>query len=122
MEKIKRVIKNIFITVGFGTMVFVPLLLLDKGLNDTMKSVLTWVCASVLYGLSFVILELKSKLRFPLHIAACFAITIAARFIYSYVENGTVDVIKTTAVTIPIFAAVYIALYYFMKHIGDIKK
>ncbi len=49
MQRIKRLLHNIFIAVGFGTMVYVIMLLLDKGLNDTMQSVLTWVFASVLY-------------------------------------------------------------------------
>lgn len=52
MRKIKKALHNMFIAVGFGTLVYVPMILLDKGLNDTMQSVLTWVCASVLYGLS----------------------------------------------------------------------
>lgn len=45
MKKVKRTLHNMFIAVGFGTMVYVPMLLLDKGLNDTMQSVLTWVFA-----------------------------------------------------------------------------
>lgn len=122
MKKIKRALHNMFIAVGFGTMVYVPMLLLDKGLNDTMQSVLTWVFASVLYGLSFEILEIKSKVKYPIHIAVCFIITIATRLIYSYIENGTVNVLKTVAITIPIFVGVYIALYLFMKYIGNIKE
>ena len=39
MKKIKRALHNMFIAIGFGTMVYVPMLLLDKGLNDTMQSV-----------------------------------------------------------------------------------
>jgi hypothetical protein len=88
MNKIIRALHNMFIAVGFGTMVYVPMLLLDKGLNDTMQSVLTWVFASVLYGLSFEIIEIKSKIKYPIHIAVCFIITIATRLIYSYIENG----------------------------------
>lgn len=37
MKKVKRTLHNMFIAVGFGTMVYVPMLLLDKGLNDTMQ-------------------------------------------------------------------------------------
>ena len=122
MKKIKRALHNMFIAVGFGTMVYVPMLLLDKGLNDTMQSVLTWVFASVLYGLSFEIIEIKSKIKYPIHIAVCFIITIATRMIYSYIENGTVDVLKTVAITMPIFVGVYIALYLFMKYIGNVKE
>lgn len=122
MKKLKRALHNMFIAVGFGTMVYVPMLLLDKGLNDTMQSVLTWVFASVLYGLSFEIIEIKSKIKYPIHIVVCFIITIATRLIYSYIENGTVNVLKTVAITIPIFVGVYIALYLFMKYIGNVKE
>ena len=122
MKKLKWTLHNMFIAVGFGTMVYVPMLLLDKGLNDTMQSVLTWVLASVLYGLSFEIVEIKSKIKYPIHIAVCFIITIATRLIYSYIENGTVNVLKTVAITIPIFVGVYIALYLFMKYIGNVKE
>lgn len=122
MKNIKRVLHNMFIAVGFGTMVYVPMLLIDKGLNDTMQSVLTWVFASVLYGLSFEIIEIKSKIKYPIHIAICFIITIATRLIYSYLENGTVNVLKTVAITIPIFVGVYIMLYLFMKYIGNVNE
>jgi hypothetical protein len=122
MKKLKWTLHNMFIAVGFGTMVYVPMLLLDKGLNDTMQSVLTWVFASVLYGLSFEIIEIKSKIKYPIHIAVCFIITIATRLIYSYIENGTVNVLKTVTITIPIFVGVYIALYLFMKYIGNVKE
>ena len=122
MKKLKWTLHNMFIAVGFGTMVYVPMLLLDKGLNDTMQSVLTWVFASVLYGLSFEVIEIKSKIKYPIHIAVCFIITIATRLIYSYIENGTVNVLKMVAITIPIFVGVYIALYLFMKYIGNVKE
>ena len=122
MKKVKRTLHNMFIAVGFVTMVYVPMLLLNKGLNDTMQSVLTWVFASVLYGLSFEIIKIKSKIKYPIHIAVCFIITIATRLVYSYIENGTVDVIKTVIITIPIFVGVYIALYLFMKYIGNVKE
>ncbi len=103
-------------------MVYVPMLLLDKGLDDTMQSVLTWVFASVLYGLSFEIMEMKSKGKYPIHVAVCLIVTIATRLIYSYIENGAVNVLKTVAITIPIFVGVYIALYLFMKYIGNVKE
>jgi len=119
LKKIRRVLHNMFIAVGFGTMVYVPMLILDKGMNDTMQSVLTWVAASVLYGLSFELMEMKSGIKYPVHIAACFVITIATRLVYSYIENGTVDVWRTTLVTTPIFIGVYAALYLFMKYIGN---
>ena len=119
MQTIKRVLHSVFITVVFGTMVYVPKLLRDKGLNDTMQSVLTWVFASALYGVSFEILRVKCKIKYPVHIAICFVITIATRIIYSVVKNGTVDIIKTVLITIPIFIGVYVLLYLFMKYIGD---
>lgn len=121
MKNVNRAFHNMFIAVGFGTMVYVPILLIDKGFNDTMQSVLTWVIASVLYGLSFELFRIKSKIKYPLHIAVCFIITIATRLIYSYVENGTINALKTIAITIPIFVVVYIALFLFIKYIGNIK-
>lgn len=118
MKRLKRLLHNVFITVGLGTMVFVPMLILDNGLNETLKSVLIWVGASILYGLSFELLMIKSKIKIPLHIAICLIITISVRCIYSYFTNGTVNLGSIFVVTIPIFAAVYIVLYLFMKHIG----
>ncbi len=64
------------------------------------------------------------KIKRALHnmfIAVCFIITIATCLIYSYIENGTVNVLKTVVITIPIFVGVYIALYLFMKYIGNVK-
>lgn len=122
MKNIKRALHNMFIVVGFGTVVYVPMLILDNGLNETMKSVLTWVFASVFYGLSFQILEMKSKIKYPIHIMVCFITTIATRLTYSYIENGSIDILKTVAITIPIFVGVYIALYLFMKYIGNTKE
>ena len=119
MWTIERLLHNIFIAIGFGTMVYVPMLLLDKGLNDTMQSVLTWVFASVLYGVSFEILRAKGKIKYPVHIVICFVITIATRIIYSVIKTGTVDIMKTVLTTIPIFIGVYVLLYLFMKYIGD---
>ena len=84
MKNIKRALHNMFIAVGFGTMVYVPLLLLDKGLNDTMQSVLTWVFASVLYGLSYEIIKIKSKIKYPIHIIVCFIITISSLIFFPY--------------------------------------
>lgn len=63
MKNIKSVLHNMFIAIGFGTMVYVPMLILDNGLNETMNSVLIWVSTSVFYGLSFQILEMKSKIK-----------------------------------------------------------
>ena len=122
MKNVNRALHNIFIAVGFGTMVYVRMLLIDKGLNDTMQSVLTWAFASALYGISFELLKIKTKIKYPLHIAVCFTITIATRLIYSYVENGKINVLKTVAITIPIFVVVYIALFLFMKYIGSVNK
>ena len=115
----KKTLRSIFLSVGLGTMVFLPMLILDNGLNDTLKSVLIWAGASVLYGLSFEIFKTKLKLKVPLHILICFVITITVRCLYSYFTDGTVN-FSVILVTIPIFIAVYIALYFFMKYIGDL--
>lgn len=122
MKNIKKALHNMFIAVGFGTLVYVPMLILDNGLNETLKSVLTWVFASVFYGLSFQILEMKSKIKYSIHIMVCFIITIATRLAYSYIETGSINVLKTVAITIPIFVGVYTALYLFMKYIGNTKE
>lgn len=122
MKKLNRLLHNVFITVGLGTMIFVPMLILDNGLNETLKSVLIWIGASVLYGLSFELLTINSKAKMPLHIAICFIITIMVRCIYSYFANGTVNFGGIFVVTIPIFIAIYIVLYFFMKYIGNLKE
>ena len=122
MKVIKRILHNTFLAVGFGTCVYVPMLLIDKGFNDTMQSILTWVIASVLYGVSFEILRVKGKYRFPVHITVCFIFTIATRIVYSIIKNGTVNLIKTILITIPIFVVVYILLYLFMRFVGDAVK
>lgn len=59
----KRTLKNTFLTLGFGTIIFVFMLILDNGLNDTLKSILIWLIASALYGLSFSILNPFDKSR-----------------------------------------------------------
>lgn len=83
MKSLKKLLHNVFITVGLGTMIFIPMLILDNGLNETLKSVLIWVGASILYGISFELLMIRSKMKTPLHIAVCFAITIIVRCLYS---------------------------------------
>lgn len=118
MKKGKRLIHNVFITVGLGTVIFVPMLILDNGLNETLKSVLIWVGASILYGLSFEVLMIKSKIKMPLHIIMCFIVTLIVRCLYSYFTNGTVNFGSIFVVTMPIFAVVYIILYLFMKYVG----
>lgn len=118
----KKVIRNLFLSVGLGTMVFVPMLILDNGLNDTLKSILIWIGASILYGLSFSLWKIKLRMRIPLHITICFIITISVRCLYSYFTNGIVNFGKIFIVTIPIFIAVYIMLYFFMKTIGDLEE
>lgn len=112
----KRTIKNIFLTLGFGTIIFVTMLILDNGLNDTLKSILIWLIASALYGLSFSLLNSKIKFKTIIHIVVCFLITIGARLSYSYISNTDINYFKTIIITIPIFVGVYIALYYFMKY------
>lgn len=115
----KKTLRNIFISLGFGTMIFLPMLILDNGLNDTLKSALIWAAASMLYGLSFEIFKTKLKIKLPLHILICFAVTVMVRCLYSYFTDGTVD-FYVILVTVPIFIAVYIVLYFFMKHIGGV--
>lgn len=114
----KRVIHDIFLAMGFGTAVFVPMLILDSGLNETLKSVCIWTGASVLYGASFGLLRTNAKHKRLLHIAVCFAVTIGTRFLYSYAANGKVAFGSILAVTVPIFAVVYFALCFFMKAVG----
>lgn len=121
MKKLKRILHNMFIVLGLGTMIFVPMLILDNGLNDTLKSVLIWTGASILYGLSFELLVIKSKIKIPLHIVICFIITIIVRCGYSYFRNGIIEFINIFIVTIPIFVAVYVVLYFFMRLLGDLK-
>lgn len=116
----KKVIRNLFLSVGLGTMIFVPMLILDNGLNDTLKSVLIWIAASILYGFSFSLWKIKFRMRIPLHIIICFIITISVRCLYSYFTNGIVNFGRIFLVTIPIFIAVYIILYFFMKMVGDL--
>lgn len=80
----KKALRSLFMSIGLGTLIFVPMLILDNGLNETLISVLVWTGASILYGLSFLIWKLKNKMKIPLHIAVCFIITIAVRFLYSF--------------------------------------
>ena len=87
----KDQLRNVFLTVGLGTLIFVPMLIIDNGLNDSMKSVLIWLGASILYGMSFSILELKTIFRIPLHFAACFAITCAVRIGHTYAPTMDLD-------------------------------
>lgn len=87
----KKAIRNIFIMLGLGTLIFIPMLILDNGLNDTLISVLVWTGASFLYGLSFLLWKLKNKIKIPLHIAVCFIITIGVRCLYSFFSYGYVD-------------------------------
>lgn len=117
----KKALRSLFMSIGLGTLIFVPMLILDNGLNETLISVLVWTGASILYGLSFLIWKLKNKMKIPLHIAVCFIITIAVRFFYSYFSDGAVNFGRTFLITIPIFIAVYIVLYLFMRFVGDLE-
>ena len=116
----KNTFRNIFLSVGLGTLIFTPMLIFDNGFDDTMKSVLIWLSASILYGLSFAILNWKSIFRIPLHCLTCFAITLFIRLGYSYFSNGEVHFKKLLIVTIPIFIAVYVILFLFIKYFGNI--
>lgn len=119
----KNTFQNLFLTVGLGTLIFTPMIIIDNGLNDTMKSVLIWLGASILYGFSFSILSMdkvKPIFRIPLHFLACFVITFAVRAGYSYFINGEVHFKKLMIVTAPIFVAVYLILFFYIKYFGNI--
>ena len=115
----KNTLRNIFLAVGFGTLIFTPMIILDNGIDDTMRSVIIWLAASVLYGVSFSILKMKTIFRYPLHIIACFAITLAVRTGYSYFMNGEIHFKKLFLVTLPIFVVIYVLLFLFMKYLGS---
>ena len=106
-------------TVGIGTLIFTPMIIIDNGLNDTMKSVLIWLFASILYGLSFTILRLKTIFRIPIHVIACLAITIAIRTGYAYFLNGEINFKKLFIITLPIFIVIYVGLYLLMKYFNS---
>ena len=116
----KETFKNVFLTVGLGTLIFIPMLIIDNGLNETMISVLIWLGASILYGFSFAILDMKSIFRFPLHFLACFAITVGVRAGYSYFVNGELEFKKLMIVSAPIFIAIYILLFFYIRYFGNI--
>jgi hypothetical protein len=115
----KNTLHNIFLAVGLGTIIFTPLLIIDNGLNDTMVSVIIWLLASIVYGLTFSILRMKSIFRIPLHFIACFAVTMAVRFVYAYFSNGEIEFKKTFIVTVPIFIVIYIIMFFYMKYFGN---
>ncbi|MDD7515368.1 hypothetical protein [Ruminococcus flavefaciens] len=115
----KNTLRNIFLAIGFGTLIFTPMIIFDNGIDDTMKSVIIWLAASILYGASFSILKMKTIFRYPLHIIACFAITLAVRTGYSYFMNGEIHFKKLFLVTLPIFIAVYVLLFLYMKYFGS---
>lgn len=119
----KKTFRNIFLTVGLGTLIFTPMLIIENGLNDTMKSVLIWLSASILYGLSYTILDvdkIKPIFRISLHFLTCFAITIGIRCAYAYFENGSIEFKKLLIITSPIFVGIYILLCFYMKNFGGI--
>lgn len=115
----KNTLRNIFLAVGFGTLIFTPMIIFDNGIDDTMRSVIIWLAASVLYGVSFSILKMKTIFRYPLHIIACFVITLAVRTGYSYFMNGEIHFKKLFLVTLPIFVVIYVLLFLFMKYLGS---
>ncbi|MBP5581596.1 MAG: hypothetical protein J6X85_07425 [Ruminococcus sp.] len=59
----KNTLRNIFRAIGFGTLIFTPMIIFDNGINDTMRSVIIWLTASILYGASFSILKMKTIFR-----------------------------------------------------------
>lgn len=115
----KNILRNIFTTVGIGTLIFTPMILFDNGLNDTMKSVLIWLFASILYGLSFEILKLKTFFRIPLHFLTCFLITFGIRTAYSLLVNFEVNFKKLLIITLLIFIVIYVLLYFLMKYLNS---
>ena len=116
----KNTFRNIFLSVGLGALIFTPMLIIDNGFNETMKSVVIWRTASILYGLSFAILNWKSILRIPLHFLTCFAITLFIRCGYSYFISGEIHFKKLLAVTVPVFIAVYALLFLYIRYFGNI--
>ena len=115
----KNILHNVFLSIGLGTVIFVPMLIIDKGLNDTMVSVLIWFGASILYGLSFTLLKLKTKLRLPIHILSCFLLTLIVRCGYSYYSKGSIYFTRLILITIPIFIMVYMVMYFYMRYFGN---
>ena len=116
----KNTFRNIFLTIGLGTLIFTPMIIIDNGFNDTMISVLIWLGASIIYGLSFAILNWKSVFRIPLHFLVCFVVTLVIRCAYSFFINGELNLKKTLIITAPIFIAVYIVLFIYIKYFGHI--
>ena len=116
----KDSLRNVFLTIGLGTLIFTPMILIDNGFNDTMRSVIIWLIASILYGASFMILKWKSIFRIPLHFLACFAITFLIRCGYSYFINDELVLKKQLLVTAPVFIVVYIILFLYIKYFGSI--
>ena len=110
----KNVIRNIFSMIGFGTLIFIPMLIADNGFNETLQSVVTWTVASGLYGLSASILKMECRIKLFVHILVCFLITIATRFVYSWINNGSIQITRTILTTIPIFIGAYILVYLFI--------
>ena len=116
----KNTFRNIFLSVGLGSLIFTPMLIFDNGFDDTMRSVVIWLAASVLYGLSFAILNWKSIFRIPLHCLTCFAVTFLIGCGYSYFSNGEIHLKKLFIGTVPIFIAVYIIMFFYIKYFGSI--
>ena len=114
----KNVIRTIFSMIGFGTLIFIPMLIADNGFNETLQSVVTWIIASGLYGLSAGILKMKSHIKYPVHVLICFLITIVTRFFYSLINNGSVAIAKTILTTIPIFIGAYVLVYLFIVFVN----
>lgn len=118
---VKNILHNVFLSIGLGTVIFVPMLIIDKGLNDTLVSVLIWFGASILYGLSFTLLKLKTKLRLPIHILSCFLLTLVVRCGYSYYSKGSIDFTRLFLITIPIFILIYMLMYFYMRYFGNVE-
>ena len=119
----KNTFRNIFQTVGIGTLIFTPILIFDNGFDESMKSVVIWLVATILYGLSFNIFDIKKVkpfLRLPLHFLVCFALTLGVRFGYSYFKNDSVEFKKLLIITSPIFVVIYVLLFLYMKNFGNI--
>lgn len=116
----KNTFHNIFLSIGLGTLIFTPMLIIENGFDDSMKSVVIWLAASIIYGLSFSILNWKSIFRIPLHFLTCFAVTFIIRCGYSYFVNDEIEFKKLFIVTVPIFIVIYIAMFLYIKYFGHI--
>ena len=112
MEIPKKLITYIIFGLGLGSICFISCLWIFNGYDETLVSVTVWLIASALYGLSFVVFEIKSlPLATFTHLCLCIVITLAARLTWGLLL-GQVRTLPSLAIsTIPIFIPIYIILF-----------